>query len=469
MDVVAFVNANAPDVFQGEPVGFGQFFLSTVTQQDAFPDGGGNSALLPLLNVEIWGVPISRPFPDPNNPLFVFQRFQRGIFMYDHSTGRTEPLLLGDYFKSILTGYNLPPDLDQQATGSPYYRQYNPELPTSLERPFELPGSDLTGAFDVDDPASFGPPKQETEEPFVDPDATTESEEALADPDEDSATPQPVTTPIVEGTSTCNGDELITFIPTSPKVGDEVLIAATSAKLHVFTQLFGTEKTTKVREEARPGQRGWVWTWTVTPTIPGPHQYIFYIDDTVPCQSIAFSVGSAFQTAEPTPTAEPTATRTPSNTKTPTPKPVDEGRSRVNVSKSTIDGDGFDSAEITVLIRDDDGNPVDGVDVSIELDPNSPRPDNFVDLENDTETTTSGEASFFVTADYCDFKLIEGDPEDPDDDTFVENPDDVITYLVSFQGRSGGDNDNDSGGEGELFETVDIRVRGSDDADSCEF
>ena len=56
-------------------------------------------------------------------------------------------LLLADYFKSIITGNNLPPDLDQQARGTKYYRQYDPTKPLSIARPNELPNSDLSNAF----------------------------------------------------------------------------------------------------------------------------------------------------------------------------------------------------------------------------------------------------------------------------------------------------------------------------------
>src|SRR5262249_55788787 len=129
-------------------VGFGDLFMNTVTPGSAFPGGGGNAGLLPLLNLEIWGLPTSQPAADPANGSFIYQRFQRGVFMYDAGSGLSQPMLLADYFKAVLTGENLPPDLDEEARGSPFYRLYAPSAPASVSRPDAAPGTDLTGAFE---------------------------------------------------------------------------------------------------------------------------------------------------------------------------------------------------------------------------------------------------------------------------------------------------------------------------------
>jgi hypothetical protein len=67
---------------------------------------------------------------------------------FDASTGATRGILLADYLKSILTGQNLPGDLRQQSQGSRLYGQYAPGAPLWLARPFDLPGTDLTFAFE---------------------------------------------------------------------------------------------------------------------------------------------------------------------------------------------------------------------------------------------------------------------------------------------------------------------------------
>ena len=118
---IEFVRANAPDTFEGEPVGFFKAFSSTVTLADAFPQGG-DAGLLPLLNLQLWGLPTSKPALDPNNHEFIYQRFQRGVMHYDRGCQCTRGLLLADYLKAVLTGVRLPDDLAAQAAGSPLLR-----------------------------------------------------------------------------------------------------------------------------------------------------------------------------------------------------------------------------------------------------------------------------------------------------------------------------------------------------------
>ena len=114
---------------------------------EAFPEGGGSDGLLLGFNLEIWGLPTSKPTADPTNANFVYQRFQRGIMHYDAACACTQGLLLADYLKSILTLRNLPPDLAAQAQRSPFYGQLDPALPRWLKRPADLPTTDLTDAF----------------------------------------------------------------------------------------------------------------------------------------------------------------------------------------------------------------------------------------------------------------------------------------------------------------------------------
>lgn len=146
--IVDFVHAQAPNTFDGRPVNFSQTFDTSVTLADAYPQGGGDPSLLPGLNLELWGVPTSKPTYDPNNRNFIYQRFQRGIMHFDATCSCTNGILLADYLKAVITGRNLPADLLQQASTSPYLRQYNPAKPQWLDRPAQMPGTDLTGAFE---------------------------------------------------------------------------------------------------------------------------------------------------------------------------------------------------------------------------------------------------------------------------------------------------------------------------------
>jgi N-acetylmuramoyl-L-alanine amidase len=142
-----FVKENAPDTFQGQPVNFFKTFSGAVKMEEAFPDGGGSAGLLQGFDLEIWGLPTSKPTVDPNNHDFIYQRFQRGIMHYDAGCKCTQGLLLADYLKSILTLHNLPQDLAQQASKSPFYGQVDPSKQGWLKRPGDLPASDLTDSF----------------------------------------------------------------------------------------------------------------------------------------------------------------------------------------------------------------------------------------------------------------------------------------------------------------------------------
>jgi hypothetical protein len=145
--IFKYIHQTAPDQWNGMSVNFSATFASTVTMQDAF-SGKPQPSLLPGMNLEQWGVPTSQPMVDPNNHNFVYQRFQRGIMHYDSTTGVTQGLLIGLYFKEIITGTNLPSDLAVEAQGSPFFKQYDATQPHWLARPDQLPNTDLTFAFE---------------------------------------------------------------------------------------------------------------------------------------------------------------------------------------------------------------------------------------------------------------------------------------------------------------------------------
>jgi len=131
-----------PSTFEGLPVDFFGTYMETVPPELVV------SGPLVLRNLEMWGFPTSAPAFDPSNRGFVYQRFQRGIMHYRTSTRSTEAILLGDYFKSVLTGRGVPPDLASQMAGSPYLAQYCPGQPQWLCRPAQVQGTDLSAAFE---------------------------------------------------------------------------------------------------------------------------------------------------------------------------------------------------------------------------------------------------------------------------------------------------------------------------------
>ncbi len=71
----AFLDITVPDSWNGMPVQL----LSTLN------DAGG---------VEILGLPVSMPKADPNNPHFIYQRFQNAVLFYNATDDSTQVLPL---------------------------------------------------------------------------------------------------------------------------------------------------------------------------------------------------------------------------------------------------------------------------------------------------------------------------------------------------------------------------------------
>jgi hypothetical protein len=104
--------ATVPNQWDGAAVGFRDYFVSAATP------GAANRELVAL---EIWGFPTSQPRRDPGNLNFVYQRFQRGI-------------LLGDAFKNLLRGQDMPSDFAAEMAGSPFLALYDPQAPNGMAR-----------------------------------------------------------------------------------------------------------------------------------------------------------------------------------------------------------------------------------------------------------------------------------------------------------------------------------------------
>jgi len=159
-------------------------------------------------------------------------------------------------------------------------------LSSPVASPEVIPGSSLL---------TLPPPSSQTSAALAVPSPSSQSSAALAGP---SPTPTDVA-------DYCMGDEHLTYVPEEPRIGSELIIAATSARLHPYPRLAGTERTAP-QAQGRPGQLGYVWEWTVQPTYPGRQEYTFYVDSTIPCTKISFDVKNALATATPKPTKVPT-------------------------------------------------------------------------------------------------------------------------------------------------------------------
>src|SRR5262249_33947945 len=78
------------------------------------------------------------------------------------------------------------------------------------------------------------------------------------------------------GTSaSCNGDELMTFNPAGPAVGQQVQIQVTSARASANVALNGPLNPQSASGTGRG--RGTIWTWVVTPGVAGRYDYSFTV------------------------------------------------------------------------------------------------------------------------------------------------------------------------------------------------
>ncbi len=71
----AFLQATVPDTWNGQPVAF--------------------LSILDDAGIDVVGLPTSKVAADPNNPEFIYQRFQNGLLFYNATDGTTSVLPLG--------------------------------------------------------------------------------------------------------------------------------------------------------------------------------------------------------------------------------------------------------------------------------------------------------------------------------------------------------------------------------------
>jgi hypothetical protein len=346
VQALAFLNLYVPDDWNGLPVNFQSTFLGTVTCADVFGTDPCDESILPALDLDVWGLPTSLPTTDPLNADFIYQRFQRGIMHFSRASNRTQGLLLGDWLKRIMIGVDLSPDLDAAVRQSRFFAQYAPSRPLALDRPTDLPDSSLAQAFRADTLAAAGQGQPEPTLPAnvaqtatavaLTATAITSTQVALqttqsaltatsvvltATAAASQATPTPTpgtaTSNVPVDGSGCRGDEQIWFVPRKPNVGVHVNISVTSQRHHDVRAaiLSGPIDPGPVTE--RTGPLGFIWTWTVVPSVEGFFEWTFYADGLRPCNTSGFNAYAPLG-ATATPTVTPEATNTPGPTATPT-------------------------------------------------------------------------------------------------------------------------------------------------------
>jgi hypothetical protein len=347
---LAFVNVYVPDSWNGLPVNFQTTFLNTVTCADAFGTDTCDPTQLPAMDLQMWGLPTSLPTSDPLNSDFVYQRFQRGIMHFSRNSGLTQGLLLGDWLKRVMIGVDLSPDLNPEVRASRFFAQYAPSRPLALDRAGDLPDTSLAQAFRADSLTVAGQGIAQAEPTLPTNVAQTATSVALTSTAVSATqialtgqqnlltatalaltatastvsqqmtptgTPFGVVSNIPVVNIGCLGDEQLWFVPRRPNIGVHVSISVTSQRHHDVRAmaLGGPLDSGPVTEHIGP--LGFIWTWTVVPTVEDFYQWTFYADGLRPCITSGFNAFAPLG-ATPTPTITPVPTNTP-GTATPTP------------------------------------------------------------------------------------------------------------------------------------------------------
>ena len=343
-DVVQFVQRVSPNAFNNQPVRFFDTFNGTVPADIAFGGGAPNPGLLTLLNLEIWGLPTSNPQPDPGNGGFIYQRYQRGIMHFDASCNCTQGILVGEYFKAVLTGRNLPPDLSAKMQSSKYLCQYNSSNVNWLARPGELPNTNLTGAFEP----GTGPVQPGTGQP----------QQPQPKPANPTSTPVPAAT----ATHTPTPDPAAS-ISIDLQLDDDLIDSGQKIRVTVigrspagleWIEWSGDDTNDPTldaehRYDNCDQNTQCAFVWEVTPTRGGTHDLRARGRDKNGVRS-EWKVVQLRVRAGPTPTFTPVPTV---GAGTPTPTPITQPVVKVQLDDDTIDLG--DEVEITIISNHDKG------------------------------------------------------------------------------------------------------------------
>ena len=385
---LAFIGVYVPDTWNGLQVNFQSTFLNTVSCTDAFGADTCDPDLLPSFDLQVWGLPTSLPTSDPLNENFVYQRFQRGVMHYSRATGMTQGLLLGDWLKRVMIGVDLSPDLNSEVRNSRFFAQFAPSRPLAIDRPAELPDSSLAQAFRSDSLAAAGQ-MQGTETPTLPPSvaqtatsvamtatsiaatqfaltnqqsiltatalAGTATAQAFLGPGfgTPTATPQGIISSVPVVNIGCMGDEQMWFVPRKPNIGVHTQISVTSRRHHDARSMAVSGPLDPGPVIEHEGPLGFIWTWTIVPTVEAFYQWTFFADGLRPCITSGFNAFAPLgATATPTNTAVPTntsgPTATPTNTVVPVPAITTATSSGTCGSVVTIVGNNFGSPPSSV-------------------------------------------------------------------------------------------------------------------------
>ena len=152
--IIEFNRREVRDEWQGRSSRFSATFDALPEPGAAMRAAAGQRSLVPLVHVEVWGVVTSAPASDPYNPKLLYQRYQRSVMQYDADCDCTTWLPVGEWFKQVITGEQLPGDLRadmrQSLSGWLFLDQYDRPSENGPVRAVDLPNASMLRAFAPD-------------------------------------------------------------------------------------------------------------------------------------------------------------------------------------------------------------------------------------------------------------------------------------------------------------------------------
>src|SRR5438093_7231216 len=101
--MLTYVRNNLPAEIDGYPTDFYRTFAESIGPLDPEITDPTAQAIAVLQNLDVWGIPTSRPLRDPTTPGSYIVRLERGFFRFEPACRCTAPIPMGRYFRSRST------------------------------------------------------------------------------------------------------------------------------------------------------------------------------------------------------------------------------------------------------------------------------------------------------------------------------------------------------------------------------
>src|SRR5204863_5400058 len=119
--------------------------------------------------------------------------------------------------------------------------------------------------------------------------AGTATAAVVSAPTTPTPTPEGIVSSVPVVNVGCLGDEQMWFVPRKPNIGVHVQISVTSQRHHDARALILSGPADPGPVTERTGQLGFIWTWTIVPTVEGFYEWTFFADGLKPCMTCGFN------------------------------------------------------------------------------------------------------------------------------------------------------------------------------------